>query len=181
MDSNEGNGQNRSAPELIRVGCVSGAHGLRGAIRLRLDNPDSALIRRVSRLTLERAGRTERYQVVKAQSAGRGNLKITLSGITRPEQASALRGAIAMVEVSVLPATNAREFYYFEALGCRVVTTVGLAVGVIEEVFSNGANDVWVVRHDSTERLIPVIEDIVKDVDFAARRIIIEAVPGLLD
>ena len=93
----------------------------------------------------------------------------------------ALRGAIVMVAAAALPPAAPSEFYYFQALGCEIVTTTGLPVGTIEEVFSNGANEVWVVRDRSSEHLVPVIEDIVKSIDLAARRIIIEAVPGLLD
>jgi 16S rRNA processing protein RimM len=108
--------------------------------------------------------------------------KLTLSGIGSVEQAAALRGAIVMVAVAALPPTkNHREFYYFQAIGCEIVTTTGLRVGIIEEVFSTGANDVWVVRNGYAEHLVPVIQDIVKSIDLTTRRVIIEAVPGLLD
>ena len=59
--------------------------------------------------------------------------------------------------------------------------TDGSRLGAIEEIFSNGANDVWVVRDGEREFLIPVIEDVVKSIDFAARRVTIEPIPGLLD
>ncbi len=86
-----------------------------------------------------------------------------------------------MVAAAALPQTAPGEFYYFQAVGCEIVTTTGLSVGIIAEVFSNGANDVWVVRDRSAEHLVPVIEDIVKGIDLAARLVVIEAVPGLLD
>jgi 16S rRNA processing protein RimM len=92
-----------------------------------------------------------------------------------------MRGASVMVSTSFLPPTTAREFYYFQTVGCEMVTTAGIPVGVIKEVFSNGANDVWVVRERAAEYLVPVIEDVVKNIDLAARRVTIEAVPGLLD
>jgi 16S rRNA processing protein RimM len=86
-----------------------------------------------------------------------------------------------MVSRAALPPTIGREFYYFQALGCEVITSAGRWVGTIEEIFSTGANDVWVVRDRSAEHLLPVIEDVVKTIDWVGRRVIIEAVPGLLD
>jgi 16S rRNA processing protein RimM len=166
---------------LIRVGYIIGAHGVRGAVRVRLDNPDSALVGGVDRLTLACQGWTHEYHVAGVQAAGQGTFKIILCGINRAEQALALRGAVVMVQADSLPRKNPREFYYFEALGCGVVTTAGVHVGTVEDVFSNGANDVWVVRDESTEHLVPVIEDIVQEMDLAARRIVINPVPGLLD
>jgi 16S rRNA processing protein RimM len=173
--------RNCSTPELIRIGYVSGAHGLHGAVRVRLDNPDSVVLRCVQRLTLARNGETVEYPVIGAQSAGQGAFKLTLDGVSGVDQAGALRGAIVMVAAAALPPTTPSEFYYFQALGCEIVTTSGLPVGIIVEVFSNGANDVWVVRDRSAEHLVPVIEDIVKGIDLEARRVIIDAVPGLLD
>jgi 16S rRNA processing protein RimM len=167
--------------ELIRVGYVSGAHGLRGALRVKLDNPDSVLLRGVQRLTLVRSRQSIEYAVAGVQAAGHGTVKIILVGITDANQALALRGMIVMVAATALPPAAPGEFYYFQVLGCEIVTTTGLAVGTIEEVFSNGANEVWVVRGRAAEHLVPVIEDVVKSIDLAARRIVIEAVPGLLD
>jgi 16S rRNA processing protein RimM len=86
-----------------------------------------------------------------------------------------------MVRATALPAAGPGEFYYFDAIGCGVVTTTGLPIGTIEEVFSNGANEVWIVRDHSREYLVPVIQDVVKKMDLSARRVVIEAVPGLLD
>jgi 16S rRNA processing protein RimM len=154
---------------------------VRGAIRIRLDNPDSRLLRQVERLTLARAGENAEYQITGVQQAGQGMLKVNLAGIAGADQAAALRGALVMVAAAALPPKSRGEFYYFEALGCGVVTTSGLALGTIEEIFSNGANDVWVVRDRATEHLVPVIENIVKEMDLAGRRVVIEAVRGLLD
>ena len=177
----DGDKINRLATEVIRVGHISGAHGVRGAVRIRLDNPDSALLRCGLRLTLARNGESTEYRVTNAQPAGQGSFKVTLDGIGGFDRAAALRGAIVMVAEATLPPPAPTEFYYFQAVGCEIVTTTGLPVGVIEEVFSNGANDGWVVRDGSAEHLVPVIEDIVRAIDLSARRVIIEAVPGLLD
>jgi 16S rRNA processing protein RimM len=171
---------NVSVRELIRVGYVSGAHGLLGALRVRLDNPDSALLQRLPRVTLVRDGVSTEYQVIGAQPSGRGAFRVCLEGVSGVDDAAVLRGAIVMVTVAALPPTTASEFYYFQAIGCQIVTTTGRPLGIIEEVFSNGANDVWVVRRGSAEHLVPVIEDIVKGMDLAAGRVVIEAVPGLL-
>ncbi|HJU12317.1 MAG TPA: ribosome maturation factor RimM [Candidatus Binataceae bacterium] len=172
---------NQFAAELIRIGYVSGIHGVRGALRVKLDNPNSDLLSRVQQMILARAGQNIECKVTGVQRAGRETFKVQVRGITDAENAAAFGGAVVLVKSSSLPATTAREFYYFQAIGCRVVTTSGLAVGRIEEVFSNGANDVWVIRDNLAEYLVPVIEDIVKDIDWNARQVTIEAVPGLLD
>ena len=73
------------------------------------------------------------------------------------------------------------EFYYFQLAGAEVMLTDGRRLGTIEDIMSTGAHDVWVVRDGEREVLVPVISDVVKAMDLAARRVTIEAVPGLLD
>ena len=67
------------------------------------------------------------------------------------------------------------------AEGYRVETTDGRALGDVAETFSTGINDVWVVRDQGREHLIPAIADVVKLIDREGRRIVIDPLPGLLD
>ena len=63
----------------------------------------------------------------------------------------------------------------------RPASTSGDELGVVKEILSPGANDVWVVKAPrGKEHLIPYIEDIVKKVDIAQKEIIIEPMEGLL-
>ena len=59
--------------------------------------------------------------------------------------------------------------------------TTGEALGTIVEILETGANDVYVVRADGVgELLIPAIKDVVKDIDPAQGRMLIEPLPGML-
>ena len=171
----------KSAPDRLRVGRITGAHGLGGALRVRPENPDSDTLHIVTRVYLEQNGATHEYAVLDARRINRATLRIVLGGVDTPERAEQLRGAALMVAVADLPPAGPGEFYYYQVIGCEVVTTLGRRLGVIEEVFTAGASDVLVVRGDSGEILVPVIEDVVKDMDLEGRKVTVEAVPGLID
>lgn len=166
---------------MLRVGRIAGAHGLKGALRFRPDNPDSDTIEHVERVMLEVGGAVHEYKVAAVTRLNPATQRLTLTGVDDANAAEALKGAIVMVADEDIPPARPGEFYYYEALGCEVVLVDGSSIGKIEEVFSNGVHDVWVVRDGSREVLVPVIEDVVKAMDFAARRVTIEPVPGLLD
>ncbi|KHD86161.1 ribosome maturation factor RimM [Heyndrickxia ginsengihumi] len=73
------------------------------------------------------------------------------------------------------------EFYFHEIVGCTVFTTDLEKIGIVKEILTPGANDVWVVKGDhNKEYLIPYIEDVVKDVNIDEKKIIIEPMEGLL-
>ncbi|MGC2441847.1 ribosome maturation factor RimM [Candidatus Binatus sp.] len=165
---------------MLRVGRISGTHGLKGALRFRPDNPDSETLEQVKRVFLERGGEPREFQITSMTPLNAATRRITLEGIADIDAAEALKGAVVMLADEDVPAAKPGEFYYYEAIGCEVFLTDGSRLGAIEEVFSNGAQDIWVVRDGEREVLVPVIEDVVKAMDFAARRVTIEAIPGLL-
>jgi 16S rRNA processing protein RimM len=155
---------------------------LAGALRLKLDNPASSALATIEILYIAVGEATPRaYQIREARPLNHGAVKIVLEGLHDPASAEALKGATVLIDAAGLPPTEPSEFYYYEAIGCVVHTTDGRALGTIEEVFATGANDVWVVRDGPIEVLVPVITDVVKSMDFAARSVVIEVVPGLLD
>ncbi len=167
--------------ELIRLGRISGAHGLRGAVRLRLDNPASNALAHLSQITIEHRGERREYRILDTARAGAGGIRVTLEGVAGVDAAQALRGAVAMAPAGDLPALGPGEFYYRDLIGCEVRTTDGRLLGAVAEVFSAGASEVLVVRDGKREVLVPAIEDVIKSMDLTERRVVIEPVPGLLD
>ncbi len=165
---------------LIRVGRILGPHGLRGALRLRPDDPASNSIHSLERVFIAQDGKDREYRIEASSPLGRGATRLVLEGLNDAAAAEQLKGAIVMAAQSDLPPLQPNQFYYREAVGCEVVLSDGRSIGKVEEVFSTGANDVFVVRGER-EVLVPVIADVVKSIDLQAHRITIEAVPGLLD
>ena len=130
---------------------------------------------------LERADMRRPARVVSAAPHARGQLLLGIEGVTDRTAAEGLVRARVLVPAAALPPLAEDEFYYHEIEGFRVETVDGRALGEVAETFATGLNDVWVVRGGSREYLIPVIADVVRAIDRAGRRVVIEPVPGLLD
>jgi 16S rRNA processing protein RimM len=160
---------------------VTGAHGLHGALRFKPDNPESEILPAIERVWLERDGAAREFRLMGATRLGAGTLRIVLDGIGDANAADSLKGSALAVSIADLPAAGPREFYYFQTVGCEVFTSAGERIGTVAEVFSNGAHDIFTVRDGAREILVPVIHDIVREIDVGAKRITIDVVPGLLD
>jgi len=60
------------------------------------------------------------------------------------------------------------------------VTDMGRALGTIRDVIHTAANDVWsAVDDEGVETLVPVLKDVILDVDMNAKRIVVREIPGL--
>ncbi len=171
----------RTSQNYLRIGVVTGAHGLRGAIRMRPDNPGSAALAPGMCVLLKGPGGRQTHRVAAVAPLGHGTIRLVLEEVVDAEASAALKGRIVMIDPNELPAAKPGEFYYFQALGCEVTTVAGEALGTVAEIFPTGANDVMVVRGGTREILVPVIADVIRSIDLEARRVVVEPIPGLLD
>lgn len=73
------------------------------------------------------------------------------------------------------------EYYHDQIIGLRVVTTDGALIGPVTDILIGTSNDNFIVRGTGGEVLIPVIEDVIRSIDFEHGVITIEAIEGLLD
>ncbi len=166
-------------------GCVAGAHGLEGRIRVRCfgDGPDNLL--RLGEVWLgagpQDASATP-FAVRQGSPGPRGEVLLALAGVSSREAAAALRGRLVLGDASVLPSLPEGEFYWFELVGCRVEDTGGRPIGTVRELWDPGAHDLLVVvDEDGREILIPAVADLLRTVDVEEGRIVVEVIPGLLD
>jgi 16S rRNA processing protein RimM len=110
----------------------------------------------------------------------RGRAVLKLAGIDSVTAAEALHHRLLEVPEEELRPLGEGEYYHFQILGLEVRTTSGEVLGRVEQIISTGSNDVFVVRGQRGEVLIPAVDDVVKSVDPASGRIEVEAVEGLL-
>ena len=117
--------------------------------------------------------------IERAAESGR-HLRLKLSGVESREETVAFRGQFVLTPEDSLPALPGDVYYRFQLLGLRVVATTGEELGVIEDVFSTPANDVYVVRGPRGEVLVPAVDDVVRGIDLSQRLMTVEVIPGLL-
>lgn len=168
-----------TAEELIALGAIVKTHGLRGEVRLRPFNPDSELFTAGRLVRLRRNGVVSERRIRSARRHQQMYL-LTFDGIDVIEQAEPLIGSELCVLRSELPETGPDEIYHFELIGMRVVTVDGQDIGSIVEIMDGAGADICVVRGHGHEHLIPMVSQIVREIDREARRVRIDPIPGLL-
>ena len=159
-------------PELIVVGRVGGAHGVRGGIRVTsaTQPPENILSYRPWWLDAGDGFRQVTVTSIKAHGDG---FVAALDGVADRDAAERLRGAEIAVPRSALPALEAdREYYWRDLIGLQVIDQHGSALGQVRELIETGPNDVLVVGEDGARPvLIPFVDGVVRTVDLESGRI----------
>ncbi len=149
------------------MGRVVGSYGVRGWVKV---VPGGGVTQSLADATSWWIG--EQLYQVEAKVHG-ATVVAKLAGIESREQALALKGSKVSVERSSLPDPGEGYYYLADLVGLAVVNEQGEALGVVKQVFSNGAQDVLEVAGDRT-RLMPWVPAVVKGVDLPARKIVVE-------
>jgi 16S rRNA processing protein RimM len=152
------------------VGLVRGVHGLRGAVRVEIlsDNPD----RFAEGSVLHREGDDRPLTIVSAHRDGPG-LLVRFREVNDRPTADRLRDAYLEAEATDLPAD---AYYWHDIEGCTVVTAEGEELGTVVDVFRVGEAEVYVVQGAAGETLVPAVSDIVKEINTAQKRIVVDGV-----
>ncbi len=164
---------NEPPPGYVAIARILSAWGVRGDV-----NIEPLASRKVlsAGREVKVAGHDSRIERVR----GTARLFLKLDVVNDRESADALRGQYVLVRETDLEPLPEGEFYRFQLIGLRVVTTEGRDLGEVTDLISARENDVFVVTGPAGENLIPLIEDVVQEIDLKAGNVIIEAVPGLL-
>ena len=166
--------------DLVVVGEALRAHGVDGALLVRPVTPDLSALLSLRRAFLGKDAASVRELPIAATAPCGRFAAIRFEGIDDREAASRLSGLAVLVPADeAAPLPDGRP-YLFQLVGLRVESRGGEPLGEIVDVLENPGNDVWVARGPAGEYLIPAVDSIVLDVDLAARRVVIDPIPGLL-
>jgi 16S rRNA processing protein RimM len=169
-----------SPEEFFLIGRIVAAFGMRGQLKLRAitDQPDY-IGEHVEHLYL---GSTHALHVlIDLFEHKPGLLVLSLEGITTREEAEQLRNTDVFIHPQDAAPLEEGEYYLHELYNLRVETTDGEHLGHVREVLETGSNEVLVVaRPGQADALIPMIHDVVTELDIAGGRVVIRLIDGLL-
>ena len=162
----------------IETGKIVGTHGIRGEVRVQpwCDSPDFLVAFKT--LYLDKNGTALK---IKASRVHKNIVLMKLEGVDTIEQAEAFRNKVLFLdrEDAALPEG---VFFQCDLLGCEVYDVdTNERLGEICEVSQTGANDVWHIKRENKEYLIPSIPDVVINVDIDEGKVLIRPLKGIFD
>jgi 16S rRNA processing protein RimM len=165
----------------LTIGEIVAPFGLAGEVKVRLETDFPERFARLKQVCLRWP--TGRATVLDVESTRlhKGQVLLKLRGITTIDAAETLRNALVQVREQEAVPLPANEFYIHDLIGCAVVTVEGRTLGQVTSVLRGGAaNDVLVIGEGKSEILLPMVRDVIRQVDIALRRILVSPSPGLL-
>jgi 16S rRNA processing protein RimM len=135
-------------PNLLLMGRIGAAHGVRGEVRIQSFTEDPLALMHYGPLATSRPGLTIRIVAARTTT---NVLVARIEGIGTREAAEALNGVELYVERALLPEPDDEEdFYHVDLIGLSARLVDGTTIGTVTAVPNFGAGDILEVKSPSS-------------------------------
>src|SRR4030066_648353 len=165
--------------DFVSVAYITRTHGLKGDVKVGPLSSDPERLYSLSNIFIIQKNGERQEGVIQKVRAIKGGFAVSLADITTVTDAQRIVGSYIAEPENEVPVLGKDTWYHYEIIGIEVFTTDGMCLGKIEDILTTGSNDVYIVRDNEREYLIPAIRDVIKEVDTKRRRMVIALVDGL--
>lgn len=166
--------------KMSSVGKIVGTHGIKGAVKVLpcTDNWDRFN-------ELDRVFLSDRDKTVKAHIETYFKHKnIAVVKFKEWNNINSVKGYKdfeIQIPVSERPDLPKGSYYHDEIIGLNVYNDNGDYLGQIGDIYQTGSNDVYLLKSDDKDYLIPAIKEVIKQIDIADNKMVIKPIEGLLE
>ncbi len=154
-----------TADELVALGVVTRAQGVRGQLRVKLFNPDSELLLSRREAVFRRDGVDQAVRFRETPRLHQGDVLVWPVDCNDRDRAESLRGTEICVPRSAFPALPEGEYYHRDLIGLSVRDRRGAEIGTVLRIDSYPTIDVAVVATAGDEIEVPIMNPYWVDAD----------------
>ncbi len=161
----------------LECGKIINTHGCYGGLKLEswCDSPD--ILAKMKRVYIERAGEYQEYKVKKA-SVFKQFVLFELDGICDMDTAIFLKNTVVFADRRDFKLKKG-EYFIVDILGCDVIDAdSGRVYGTLSDIINRGASDLYVVKTEKGEVMVPVVDEFVDRVE-VGKAIYIRPIEGM--
>lgn len=170
--------------DLIQIGKVIGAHGIRGVIKVySYTESVQCFTDQDALLLIDPNGAEHRHKLLWVKPH-KNYLRLALEKVDTRTLAEALIGCKIWIPKESLPPLEEDVYYWIDLIGLAVYGPDNEHLGQITEIIETGANDVYVVKtpkgYPVKEILLPAIPSVVLEIDIPGKRMNVAIPEGLI-
>ena len=149
---------------LFCIGKIVGVHGLEGNLKVYSYAESLDVYEPGSRIFVRLPNKIKKKYIVNRAKPHKNIILLLLKDVGRDE-AETLIDSELLIEKSNRPELEENTYYWDDIIGLDVYTTDDEYLGRVDSIIATGSNDVYVVKHDTQETLIPALASVVLSID----------------
>ena len=166
----------------ISIGQIMNTHGVKGEMKVKVYSDSLDRFEGMAQIYIssDEEGADRRTLTIDHIRYQKDMVLMKFAEINNMTDAEKMKGSFLQVPEMDLPALPDGRYYIYQLEGITVWENE-ICYGELTEVLQPGCNDVYVVRGNKRELLIPALKTVIKSVDLEKRRMEVELPAGLLE
>lgn len=166
--------------DLIAYGKVIKPHGLSGEVKVLPFSGEFSSFKNFSKLYISLENINPPKFTISRSRNQKNHIIVKLKNIDSIDEAEKLKGLMVFIDKEELPEKEEDEYYWFELIGMDVFNTEDELIGKVKDLMDNSAQPILVIKNNSDEILVPMVDKFVKDIDTKNSKIVINPIEGLI-
>ena len=165
----------------LEIGQIVNTFGIKGMVKVKPFTQDAKKrFDNLKKVYIQNKNTRKEYEIEEVKYH-KEMVLIKFKGIDNPEDANLLRNYYLVVDRDKEEPLEEGTYYIVDMIGLEVYTEEGEKLGILDDVFSYGSSDIYVVKNELGKQiLLPAIEDVIKNIDMEQRKMIVHLIPGLM-
>ena len=166
--------------QLIAYGKILKPHGLKGEVKVLPYSGETENFKNFKSIYIYLENKKPQEYSISGRRFQKNLIIAKIEEIDSKEDADLLRGKEVYIDKVELPSTEDDEYYWFELIGLNVYRQDNSLVGKVDSIMDNTAQPILVIKNNSEEYMVPLVDNFVKKIDLENSKIVIEPIDGLI-
>ena len=166
--------------KLIAYGKILKPHGLKGEVKVLPYSGETENFKFFRSIYIPLEKNKPQEYVILGKKFQKNQIIVKMQNVDSIEDAELLRGKEIFIDKAELPSTEEDEYYWFELIGLKVYSQDNGLVGKVDSIIDSTAQPILVIKNNSKEYMVPLIDNFVKKIDLDNSKIVIEPIEGLI-
>ena len=129
----------------LELGQIVNVKGLKGEVKVNSFTDDNTKFERIHKVFIKQKNTLKEYEIEKV-GYSKNQVIIKFKNINTIEQAETLRNSYIVVDREIFGELPEGVYYIADLIGLDVYTESNEYLGKVDDIFSTGSNDVYVVK-----------------------------------
>ena len=163
------------------LGKIVRKYSFKGEVIIKLDTDQPELYEDIEAVFID-LGKTFLPFFIENKLLQKGNqLRVQFEDVHSEKDAESLIKKDVYLPLNLLPKLSGNKFYYHEVIGFDLEDVNFGKIGMISSINDSTAQPLFVVKKETSEILIPMIDDFIQKVDRKNKKIIVATPKGLIE
>ena len=164
----------------LEVGQIVNTFGVRGEVKVVPYTDDITRFNKLKKVYIQKKAGMEEYEIENVRYH-KNMVIIKFKKVDDMNTAELLKNLYLKIDIEDAIKLPKDTYFIADLIGLDVYTDEGILLGKVDDIYSTGSNDIYVVKDEKGKQiLLPAIPDVLKEIDLDNEKIIVHIIKGLI-